>query len=268
MLRKVVKSFFAVAVGAVGAVLAAPAPVQAQGWPDWASGALNSPTEASRRVVRQGRRGAAAPQQSVAPFFSSNDDDDDDKPQNAKLLTGGPRPDIDPEAPPVIAFRAPYKSNSIVIDSKARRLYYVLPGGQAYVYRISVGREGFAWTGVEKISRKQAWPDWHPPAEMKERDPRLPDKMTGGIRNPLGAVALYLGSTLYRIHGTNDPKSIGRAASSGCFRMMNDEVMHLASIAKIGTTVTVVNGLGNRVAGGAKLSQSTVKAPNRAVSTQ
>jgi lipoprotein-anchoring transpeptidase ErfK/SrfK len=83
---------------------------------------------------------------------------------------------------------------------------------------------------------------------MKERDPRLPDKMTGGLNNPLGAVALYLGNTLYRIHGTNNPKSIGRAASSGCFRMMNDQVLHLASIAKVGTTVTVVNGLGHRVA--------------------
>ena len=93
------------------------------------------------------------------------------------------------------------------------------------------------------ISRQQAWPDWHPPKEMIARDPRLPDKMTGGLKNPLGAQALYLGNTLYRIHGTNDPKTIGQAASSGCFRMMNEHVLHLASLATVGTPVTVVKQL-------------------------
>jgi hypothetical protein len=106
-----------------------------------------------------------------------------------------------------------------------------------------VGREGFNWSGTETVSRKQAWPDWYPPAEMRERDPRLPEKMTGGLKNPLGAMALYLGNTLYRIHGTNDAKSIGRAASSGCFRMLNAHVLHLASITEIGTTVNVVPSL-------------------------
>ena len=112
-------------------------------------------------------------------------------------------------------------------------LYFILSPTEAYQYPISVGREGFSWTGTEVISRKQEWPDWHPPKEMIARDPRLPDKMTGGIKNPLGALALYLGNTLYRIHGTNDPKSIGRAASSGCFRMMNEHVLHLASLAGV-----------------------------------
>ena len=129
---------------------------------------------------------------------------------------------------------------SIVIDTSARRLYYVLPEGRAYEYPISVGREGFNWTGTETVSRKQEWPDWYPPAEMRQRDPRLPEKMTGGVRNPLGAVALYLGNTLYRIHGTNDVKSIGQAQSSGCFRMMNPAVVHLASVVEIGTPVSVV----------------------------
>ena len=113
-------------------------------------------------------------------------------------------------------------------------LYFILSPTEAYQYPISVGREGFSWTGTEVISRKQEWPDWNPPKEMIARDPRLPDKMTGGMKNPLGALALYLGNTLYRIHGTNDPKSIGRAASSGCFRMMNEHVLHLASLASVG----------------------------------
>jgi len=135
------------------------------------------------------------------------------------------------------------RHSSIVIDTAGRKLYYILGNGQAYAYPISVGREGFNWTGTEKISRKQAWPDWYPPKEMRQRDPRLPDKMTGGIRNPLGAMALYLGTTLYRIHGTNDVKSIGQAESSGCFRMLNSAVLHLTEIADTGTTVTVVASL-------------------------
>ena len=152
-----------------------------------------------------------------------------------------------PVAPPKVAFRSNFAPNSIVIDSGGRSLYYVLSATEAYQYPISVGREGFSWSGTEVISRQQAWPDWHPPKEMIARDPRLPDKMTGGLKNPLGALALYLGNTLYRIHGTNDPKSIGRAASSGCFRMMNENVLHLASLAKVGTPVTVVKQLPNQM---------------------
>jgi lipoprotein-anchoring transpeptidase ErfK/SrfK len=157
--------------------------------------------------------------------------------------SGGERPAISPVAPPRVAFRTGFPVNSIVIDSEGRMLYYILSPSTAYQYPISVGREGFAWTGTEVISRKQEWPDWIPPKEMIARDPRVPDKMTGGIKNPLGALALYLGNTLYRIHGTNDPKSIGRAASSGCFRMMNEHVLHLASLAAIGTPVAVVKRL-------------------------
>ena len=165
---------------------------------------------------------------------------------------GGARPMISPQAPPVVAFPYDYAPASIVIDASARRLYYVLPEGRAYEYPISVGREGFNWTGTETVSRKQEWPDWYPPAEMRERDPRLPEKMTGGIRNPLGAVALYLGNTLYRIHGTNDAKSIGQAQSSGCFRLINPAVVHLASLVEIGTPVSVIAELPRlpRVSGG------------------
>lgn len=156
------------------------------------------------------------------------------------LMQGGSRPRISPEAPPVVTLARSEPAGTIIIDSGGRRLLYTLPGNEAYEYPISVGREGFAWTGTEKISRVAVWPDWHPPAEMIRRQPYLPKKMTGGINNPLGAKALYLGKTLYRIHGTNDPKSIGRASSSGCFRMMNKHVMHLASLAGIGTQVRVV----------------------------
>jgi lipoprotein-anchoring transpeptidase ErfK/SrfK len=155
-------------------------------------------------------------------------------------MEGGPQPSIAPEAPPVVSLPRAEQPGTIVIDSGGRRLYYVLPGNRAYEYPISVGREGFAWTGSEKISRIAAWPNWNPPAEMRAREPGLPITMTGGIHNPLGAKALYLGETLYRIHGTNDPKTIGRASSSGCFRMMNQHVVHLATLAQIGTPVKVV----------------------------
>ena len=162
-----------------------------------------------------------------------------------EVRDGGGRPVIAPVAPPVVAFdAAAYPPGSIVIVTDQRRLYYVLPGKRAHAYQISVGREGFDWYGTETISRKQEWPDWHPPAEMRQRDPSLPVKMTGGLKNPLGAVALYLGTTLYRIHGTNDEKSLGQAQSSGCFRMMNGSVLHLASLAEVGTKVTVVKTLG------------------------
>jgi lipoprotein-anchoring transpeptidase ErfK/SrfK len=159
------------------------------------------------------------------------------------IRDGGARPEIAAVAPTLVAFDYGFPANSIVIDTGGRKLYYVLPDNQAYQYQISVGREGFNWTGTETISRKQAWPDWHPPAEMRERDPTLPEKMTGGLKNPLGAMALYLGTTLYRIHGTNDVRSIGSAQSSGCFRMLNSAVMHLAAITEIGTTVSVVASL-------------------------
>ena len=163
--------------------------------------------------------------------------------RQADVRSGGARPLIAPRAPARIAYRSSFSPNSIVIDTAGRKLYFILSPHAAYRYPISVGREGFAWTGTEVISRKQEWPDWYPPKQMIARDPRVPNKMTGGINNPLGALALYLGKTLYRIHGTNDPNSIGRAASSGCFRMMNEHVLHLAMLAPVGTPVTVVKRL-------------------------
>lgn len=166
-----------------------------------------------------------------------------DQPQGAAVADGGPKPSIRSIAPPTVPFYASYASGSIVIDVKERKLYYVIGNTRAYAYPIGVGREGFSWTGTEKVSRVAEWPDWHPPAEMRQRQPELPEKMLGGLRNPLGAKAIYLGNTLYRIHGTNDAKSIGRAQSSGCFRMMNEHVTHLASLVQIGAEVSVVASL-------------------------
>jgi len=207
-------------------------PAAAQGWPSWADDIFaNRPPSGYGRRPNWDLPEASQPQSQSAPRSGSG------------IREGGGRPDIAPEAPAQVSFLYDFPIHSIVIDTGGRKLYYVLPEGRAYEYAISVGREGFNWSGTETVSRKQAWPDWYPPAEMRERDPRLPEKMTGGLKNPLGAMALYLGNTLYRIHGTNDAKSIGRAASSGCFRMLNAHVLHLASISEIGTTVNVVSSL-------------------------
>jgi lipoprotein-anchoring transpeptidase ErfK/SrfK len=182
-------------------------------------------------------------------FFSNfwNDDDDDfyerRRPMGPKFQSGGDRPYISSIQPKRVSFPNSYTVGSIVIDHQGRQLFLVQSSDTALRYPISVGREGFNWNGTEKISRVAEWPDWHPPAEMRERDPSLPEKMSGGIRNPLGAKALYLGNSLYRIHGTNDAKSIGRAASSGCFRMLNGHVVDLAGRVGVGTPVTVVRRL-------------------------
>ena len=133
---------------------------------------------------------------------------------------------------------------TIVIDTATRHLYYTQPNGQALQYGIGVGRQGFAWHGVAKVQRKAEWPDWVPPADMVKRRPDLPARMTGGIENPLGARALYLfqgnRDTLFRIHGTNEPDTIGKAVSSGCIRMMNADVIDLYRRVPVGTKVVVL----------------------------
>jgi len=121
-----------------------------------------------------------------------------------------------------------------------RRLYYVLPNGQAIRYGVGVGRPGFEWAGVKTITRKAEWPAWTPPSQMLRRRPDLPRHMAGGIDNPLGARAMYLGSSLYRIHGSNEPDTIGQAVSSGCIRMTNQDVEDLYEHAQVGTKVVVV----------------------------
>ncbi len=129
---------------------------------------------------------------------------------------------------------------TIVIDTQHKFLFLVEKEGKALRYGVGVGREGFAWSGVEKISRKAEWPDWTPPVEMLKRRPDLPTHMAGGIGNPLGARALYLGGSLYRIHGTNEPYSIGTSVSSGCIRMMNQDVIDLYNRVGVGTKVIVM----------------------------
>ncbi|HKS19019.1 MAG TPA: L,D-transpeptidase [Bradyrhizobium sp.] len=140
-----------------------------------------------------------------------------------------------------VSFQANYAPGTIVISTAERRLYLVLAGGQALSYGIGVGRDGFRWSGTHRITAKKEWPSWTPPAQMLRRRPDLPRHMAGGVDNPLGARAMYLGSTLYRIHGSNEPETIGQAVSSGCFRMTNEDVADLYSRVSVGTTVVVKN---------------------------
>ena len=142
----------------------------------------------------------------------------------------------------VVVWRHPeFKKGTIVISTKERRLYYVLGDRQAIEYGVGVGREGFTWSGSKTITRKREWPDWRPPPQMLKRRPDLPRYMAGGMENPLGARALYLGSSEYRIHGSNEPNTIGAAVSSGCIRMTNRDVLDLYGRVKVGTKVVVLN---------------------------
>lgn len=139
-----------------------------------------------------------------------------------------------------VTYPGNHAPGTIVIDTPNRFLYLVQGNGRAIRYGIGVGRPGFEWAGAKTITRKAEWPDWRPPAQMLKRRPDLPTFMAGGPNNPLGARAMYLGSSLYRIHGTNEPETIGRAVSSGCIRMVNEDVMDLYSRVKVGTRVIVI----------------------------
>lgn len=180
--------------------------------------------------------------------------------QSEEPRAGGPRPSIAPIAPPITTFKSKYGKGTIIVDTRRRRLLYVLSKSRAYLYPVSVGRQGFQWSGTERITAKKNWPTWRPPAEMRQRQPNLPVVMSGGLYNPLGAKALYLGSSLYRIHGTSNTRGIGSANSSGCIRMHNAHVTHLARLAKIGTKVVVLKALPNKVARSfASKSTSSIK---------
>ncbi len=160
-----------------------------------------------------------------------------------RVRTGHYRSDKSPIAREKVRFSENHPEGTIIIDTSERRLYYVLGNGRALKYGVGVGRDGFTWSGRNRISRKAEWPGWTPPATMRAREARkgrkLPAYMPGGPNNPLGARALYIGSTLYRIHGTNQPWTIGQAMSSGCIRMANDDVVDLYQRAKIGSRVIV-----------------------------
>ncbi|QFI65871.1 hypothetical protein EKH55_0997 [Sinorhizobium alkalisoli] len=139
-----------------------------------------------------------------------------------------------------VAYGTAEAPGTVVIDTTAYALYYIEPGGTAIRYSVGVGREGYGWHGTEMVTAKRSWPDWRPPAGMRARRPDLPAHMVGGPDNPLGARALYLGNTLYRIHGSNEPESVGRASSSGCFRMSNEDVIDLYERVRIGAKVVVL----------------------------
>ena len=140
----------------------------------------------------------------------------------------------------VVDYRTSEPAGTVIIDTPNTYLYLVLGNGRALRYGIGVGRDGFTWSGVQHVTRKTEWPDWTPPAEMIARQPYLPRHMAGGPGNPMGARAMYLGSTIYRIHGTNDPSTIGGHVSSGCIRLTNDDVMDLYSRVNVGAKVVVL----------------------------
>jgi lipoprotein-anchoring transpeptidase ErfK/SrfK len=166
------------------------------------------------------------------------------QPDSRDIMGGGPNYSIGQSSPisrTTVNFAGNYSPGTIYINTAERRLYLILSNGQALRYGIGVGRDGFRWGGVHRISAKKEWPSWTPPSQMLRRRPDLPRHMAGGLDNPLGARAMYLGSTLYRIHGSNEPETIGQAVSSGCFRMTNEDVTDLYSRVSVGTTVIVKN---------------------------
>jgi lipoprotein-anchoring transpeptidase ErfK/SrfK len=179
---------------------------------------------------------AAAGQAQAQGFFGFDSRD---------IMGGGPNFFGGGGASPIprttVSYPTNYAPGTIVISTAERRLYLVLPNGQALRYGIGVGRDGFRWSGIHHITAKKEWPSWTPPSQMLRRRPDLPRHMAGGIDNPLGARAMYLGSTLYRIHGSNEPETIGQAVSSGCFRMTNEDVTDLYGRVSVGTTVVVNN---------------------------
>ncbi|MGV4792923.1 L,D-transpeptidase family protein [Rhizobium sp. F40D2] len=209
-------------------------------WINQLGGGTVRPVVYQRPVVRQQQRGLfqrrvlrQAPQ--VAPQTVS------------AINPGIPsiRHPIEPQfLPQMVDYDTEEKPGTIVIDTNNRFLYLVMDGGKARRYGVGVGKPGFEWAGAHKITRKQEWPDWTPPSEMISREAAkghyLPARMDGGAENPLGARAMYLGSTLYRIHGTNAPWSIGSAVSSGCIRLRNEDVVDLYDRVRVGTRVVVM----------------------------
>jgi lipoprotein-anchoring transpeptidase ErfK/SrfK len=140
----------------------------------------------------------------------------------------------------IINYTSNKKRGSIIVDTHSNNLYFVLGSGKAIQYRVATAKPGFEWRGTHTVASKTQWPDWRPPVEMRARRPELPAYMAGGPKNPLGARAMYLGGSIYRIHGTNEPSSIGKHASSGCIRMLNADVIELFQLVKVGTEVTVL----------------------------
>jgi lipoprotein-anchoring transpeptidase ErfK/SrfK len=179
---------------------------------------------------------------SAAPALAQNPFDPDGR------FTGGAPPgklyslfgEISPIPRTTVNYSSKHSPGTIVVNTGERRLYYILDNERALRYGIGVGRVGFTWAGVTAVSGKREWPDWTPPPQMLRRRPDLPRYMPGGPENPLGARAMYLGSTLFRIHGSNEPETIGQAVSSGCFRLTNDDVIDLYNRVRVGAKVVVI----------------------------
>jgi lipoprotein-anchoring transpeptidase ErfK/SrfK len=243
--------------GVAAAVLAAAVPATASDRYASRPPVVVSPDLAAPWVMQLGRKPGAVVRRQVQPqasIFSEQRRVRQPAPQPDRMQTAAVAPmysraemqrKMDPKyLPQRVAYDGPGNPGSIVIDSRNKFLYLIEPGGQARRYGVGVGKEGFGWTGTHDISRKAVWPDWRPPAEMIVRERQkgriLPAHMPGGPENPLGARALYLGDTLYRIHGTNAPWTIGTNASSGCIRMRNEDVVDLFERVKVGTRVMVL----------------------------
>jgi lipoprotein-anchoring transpeptidase ErfK/SrfK len=160
----------------------------------------------------------------------------------APALVGEPEAGLSPRLQrQVVAYATSAAPGSVVIETAQTHLYFILGDGRAIRYGIGVGRDGFSWSGAQSVTRKAEWPDWTPPQEMIARQPYLPRFMAGGQGNPLGARAIYLGSTVYRIHGTNMPQTIGHKVSSGCIRMLNEDVIDLYARIDVGTRIVVLD---------------------------
>ena len=227
-------------LGAVVAAPPAPAPerqVVAQG-PSFGGGVIEMlfrPGGQHRTYQAQPEPMAPAYQQPRSRLFTP----DGDYVQPAAIEPS--RRDVDPRYQrQEVNYDGRERPGTVIINTKERLLYLVKENGRATRYGIGVGRPGFTWAGTHSISSKREWPDWRPPPEMIRRQPNLPRYMRGGPDNPLGARAMYLGSTLYRIHGSNEPWTIGQAVSSGCIRMRNEDVIHLYNQVKVGTRVVVI----------------------------
>ena len=166
-----------------------------------------------------------------------------------------------------VSFDTKEEAGTIIVDTTNKHLYFVLGGGKAVRYGIGVGREGFIWSGEQTVARKAEWPDWHPPAEMVSRQPYLPRFMAGGPGNPLGARAMYLGQTEYRIHGTNMPDTIGKRVSSGCIRLINDDVVDLYERVKVGAKVIVLPATAARRPSQGAPPDATLRLPDLTLSS-
>src|SRR5215475_947793 len=214
-------------------------PAQSYDYPDRDDRALRPPGSVGAAGGTPGVTGAVPQQPQVGS---------DGRPMTVAALPPEEQPEAAPaQLPPnlrrqEVSFATKEPAGTIVVDTSNTYLYYVLGNGRAIRYGVRVGREGFTWTGVQKITKKTEWPDWFPPTEMIERQPYLPRFMAGGPGNPLGARAMYLGSTVYRIHGTNQPSTIGKFVSSGCIGMLNEDVSDLFARVKVGTRVVVMPG--------------------------